>query len=351
MYCKLLPPQIAQTFPHLGLLVMFGLYISGHKHRLDASTAFTALVLVRNIRRNVSMASANSRKFTAAIVAFERLDNFFRNAVPLVRHRHGQLRLENASFRRNSTTNFELKNLSVDFVQGGLNIITGSSGSGKSTLLLGILGETHLESGRVTTPSDIAFASQSPWLQPATIEENILFRSDMEKSCYLRVIEACCLAEDFEGLPDGDRSKVGENEASLSGGKKARVALARAIYSKAPLLLLDDIFAALDSQTSATIWRQCFCSNLLAGRTVVLVTQVPGSFHKQTSLSCWKAARSRVLTPALVPPDTKSQLPKFLSAKPLERKRTPHVRSIPEARRASPVAPQYLRWRRMRKTL
>jgi ABC-type methionine transport system ATPase subunit len=96
----------------------------------------------------------------------------------------------------------------------------------------------------------------------------------MEKARYDRVIEACCLWEDFGELPERDMTMVGENGTSLSGGQKARVALARALYSKAPLLLLDDIFAALDAKTSAGVWKHCFCSDLLSGRTTVLVTNM-----------------------------------------------------------------------------
>ncbi|KOS17961.1 ATP-binding cassette transporter abc4 [Escovopsis weberi] len=267
--------QVTQAFPYIGLVVMFALYVGVEKHRLDASTAFTAVFLVKNIRRNVMMASAFLRNFAAASVAFNRLDSYFESTIPLTRYPVGPLRIENASFRRNKKATFRLESVSLDFVEGGLNVITGQSGSGKSTLLLAILGETHLEEGSITAPDDVAFASQSAWLQNDTIQANILFQSPMEKARYDRVVNACCLHQDLRELPGGDMTVVGENGTSLSGGQKARVALARALYSKAPLLLLDDIFSALDAKTSAGVWKLCFCSDLLKGRTVVLVTQVP----------------------------------------------------------------------------
>ncbi|PTB70909.1 P-loop containing nucleoside triphosphate hydrolase protein [Trichoderma citrinoviride] len=267
--------QVTQCFPYIGLLVMFALHVGVEKHPLDASTAFTAAFLVKNIRRNIMMASAFSRNFAAASVAFNRLDKYFDSTVPLIRYPVGPLRIEGASFRRNKKATFRLEDISLDFVEGGLNVITGQSGSGKSTLLLAILGETHLEGGKVTAPSDIAFASQSAWLQNDTIQANILFQAPMDRARYDRVIEACCLNIDLKELSDGDQTVVGENGTSLSGGQKARVALARALYSTASLLLLDDIFSALDAKTSAGVWKHCFCSDLLKGRTVVLVTQVP----------------------------------------------------------------------------
>ena len=221
------------------------------------------------------MASAFSRFFAGALVAFGRLDKYFESAVPLVKYQVGPLRIRGGYFRRNKKATFRLEDINLDFVEGGLNIITGQSGSGKSTLLLAILGETYLEGGNVTAPADIAFASQSAWLQNETIQDNILFGSPMEKARYDRVVAACCLPEDLKELPLRDQTVVGENGTSLSGGQKARVALARALYSKAPLLLLDDIFSALDAKTSAGVWKRCFCSDLLHGRTIVLVTQVP----------------------------------------------------------------------------
>lgn len=267
--------QVTQAFPFFSLLVMFGLYVGVGDRRLDASTAFTTVFLVKNIRRNIMMASSFTRSFAGALVAFGRLDKFFATAVPLVEYPIGPLRIINASFRRNKKALFSLENISLNFVEGGLNVITGQSGSGKSTLLMAILGETYLEAGAVTAPSDIAYASQTAWLQNDTVQNNILFGSPMDRIRYNRVLEACCLIADLRELPSRDQTIVGENGASLSGGQKARVAFARALYSGASLILLDDIFAALDAKTSAGVWKRAFCSNLLKGRTTVLVTQIP----------------------------------------------------------------------------
>lgn len=267
--------EVTQIFPYLALLVMFGIHVGVEKNPLEASTAFTTVYLVKNIRRNVMMASAFSRNFAGALVAFGRLDKYFESTVPLVKYPVGPLRIAGGYFRRNKKATFRLEDVNLDFVEGGLNVVTGQSGSGKSTLLLAILGETYLEAGSVTAPADIAFASQSSWLQNETIQDNILFGSPMEQVRYNRVLTACCLPEDLRELPERDQTVVGENGTSLSGGQKARVALARALYSKAPLVLLDDVFSALDAKTSAGVWKHCFCSDLLQGRTTILVTQVP----------------------------------------------------------------------------
>jgi ABC-type multidrug transport system fused ATPase/permease subunit len=267
--------QITQITPFLALLLMFGLHVGVSKQRLDASTAFTSAYLVKNIRRNIAMVSYMFRNFAATAVSLGRIDKYFENTVPLREVPIGPVRIANGCFRRNKKATFSLQDISIDFVQGGLNVVTGQSGSGKTTLLLAILGETYIEGGIASRPDDVAFASQSSWLQNQSIEANILFESPMDRSRYDRVIEACCLDVDLKEIADGDQSLVGENGSSLSGGQRARVALGRALYSKAPLLLLDDIFSALDAKTAAGVWKYCFCTDFLKGRTIILVTQVP----------------------------------------------------------------------------
>lgn len=267
--------QVTQIFPFLSLLVMFALYAGVRGQRLEASVAFTTVFLVRNIRRNILQASYYMRAIASALVSFDRLDKYFASAIPKPEHEEGPLRLQEAYFRRNKKATFRLEEISANFVEGGLTVVSGQSGSGKTTLLLAILGETYHEGGHVTRPSDVAFASQSVWLQNDTVKANILFTSPLDQARYDRVIQACCLLIDFAELANGDETVVGENGASLSGGQKARVALARALYSRAPVLLLDDIFSALDAKTAAGLWKHCFCSDLLKGRTTVLVTQVP----------------------------------------------------------------------------
>lgn len=257
------------------LLLIYGLYTGVLGQPLTASVAFTTMTLINTVRRNLHMLNWMIRMCVNAAVSLDRLDRFFASTEPLVRFPEGPLRLQNATFRRSKSATFRLRDISVDFVEGGLNVLAGQSGSGKTSLLLGILGELVLESGLVTSPGDLAFASQTPWLQNETIRENILFHAPFEQARYDRVIEGCCFAQDLDELQRGDQTEIGENGTILSGGQKSRVALARALYSKSPVLLLDDIFSALDAKTAAAVWEFCFCSDMLKGRTIILVTQVP----------------------------------------------------------------------------
>ncbi|KAH8889816.1 P-loop containing nucleoside triphosphate hydrolase protein [Thozetella sp. PMI_491] len=267
--------EMSELIPAVALALMFITYAAILQQPLNASIAFTTLTLVNTMRRNIGMMSFFSRSAVNAWISMDRLDRYFRSTAPIARYPVGPLSIKNATFRRHKNATFTLKDISIDFVQGGLNVVSGQSGSGKTTLLLAILGETLIEGGSVTRPDDVAFASQTAWLQSETIRDNVLFHSEFEQARYDRVIKACALDVDLDEMPKGDGTEVGENGTALSGGQKARVALARALYSKAPLLLLDDTFSALDAKTAAIVWKHCFCGDLLQGRTTILVTQMP----------------------------------------------------------------------------
>ncbi|KAG0651628.1 ATP-binding cassette transporter abc4 [Hyphodiscus hymeniophilus] len=261
--------------PFLTILVMFSCYVLGTGKPLTTAIAFTSLTLVEIIRMQFVLMSSVINKVSQAKVSLHRVDQYFEKVIEAQRHPSGPPAFKDATFSRSQSSQFKLMHMNIEFIQNGLNVITGPSGSGKTSLLLSLLGETILESGKVTCPSDVGFASQTAWLQHATIRVNILFNSDFEQDRYDSVIRACCLISDFEQLPCGDLTNIGENGTTLSGGQRQRVALARALYSKASLILLDDAFSALDVHTAVHVFNHCFCSDLLLNRTTILVTQVP----------------------------------------------------------------------------
>ncbi|KAB8276949.1 P-loop containing nucleoside triphosphate hydrolase protein [Aspergillus minisclerotigenes] len=171
---------------------------------------------------------------------------------------------------------FCLRNINLKFPVGELSVIHGQTGSGKSLLLSAILGEADLLSGSIQAPSvvegqQVAFVAQSPWLQNATVKDNILFGNPLDQERYIKVLNACMLPLDLAALPKGDETKIGLNGVKLSGGQRTRVALARAIYSSAVLLVLDDILSALDASVSRDILRT-LTGELCHNRTRILVT-------------------------------------------------------------------------------
>ncbi|CAL1716627.1 unnamed protein product [Somion occarium] len=164
------------------------------------------------------------------------------------------------------------------FRRGDFHLITGPTGCGKTSLLMALLGEMHYiplrEDSTVQLPrtGDVAYHAQEPWIFNDTIRNNILFNEPYDQDRYMKVVEQCALQEDFEQFDAGDASEVGEKGISLSGGQKARLSLARAIYSHAGILLLDDVLAALDVRTTRWIIEKCFRGELLKDRTVILAT-------------------------------------------------------------------------------
>ncbi|KAF5014485.1 hypothetical protein F66182_14506 [Fusarium sp. NRRL 66182] len=176
--------------------------------------------------------------------------------------------------QRNLPPPFILHSLNVEFPAGELSVIHGETGSGKSLMLAAIIGEVDLLSGSIETQSigqPVAFVSQTPWLQNDTIKNNILFGSHSDDIRYQKVLRACALDTDLAALPKGDETYVGLHGVRLSGGQRARVSLARALYSSAKLLVLDDIFAALDSHVSNEIFK-ALTGELCVGRTRILTT-------------------------------------------------------------------------------
>ena len=165
-----------------------------------------------------------------------------------------------------------LKDISFKISSKGLVIITGSVGSGKSSLLASILNkELRITKGTIKRSGNIAYVSDKPWVFPGTIRQNILFCSAYDEKWYLEIVEACQLEKDFKGFPELDLSRIGEHGATLSGGQRARLALARAVYSRADIYLMDDPLSSLDAKVAESIFKNVLKS-MLSERIVFLVT-------------------------------------------------------------------------------
>ncbi|KAG7137733.1 Metal resistance protein YCF1 like [Verticillium longisporum] len=143
----------------------------------------------------------------------------------------------------------------IDFTayKGELSCVVGRVGAGKSSFLQSILGDLWKINGQVEVHGTVAYVAQSPWILNATVKENIIFGYRYDSGFYEKTVKACALVDDFAQLPDGDETVVGERGISLSGGQKARVALARAVYARADIYLLDDVLSAVDSHVGKHI--------------------------------------------------------------------------------------------------
>ncbi|MFH4976944.1 hypothetical protein AB6A40_003653 [Gnathostoma spinigerum] len=164
-----------------------------------------------------------------------------------------------------------VSDITVNMVSGQLTAIIGPVGCGKSSLLHSILRETRKTSGHLKVKGTVAFASQDAWIFSGTIRENILFGLPFDKKKYADTIRVCALKKDFSQLPYGDRSYVGDRGQSLSGGQKARISLARAVYRDADIYLLDDPLSAVDAAVGRYLFEKCVAEHLKK-KLVVLVT-------------------------------------------------------------------------------
>ncbi|KAL5727203.1 Multidrug resistance-associated protein 7 [Ranunculus cassubicifolius] len=164
-----------------------------------------------------------------------------------------------------------LKNINLELKPGEKVAICGEVGSGKSTLLAAILGEVPNVKGTIQVHGQIAYVSQTAWIQTGTIQENILFGSTFCQQKYQDTLEKCSLVKDLEVLPFGDHTEIGERGVNLSGGQKQRIQLARALYQNADIYLLDDPFSAVDAHTATSLFNE-YVMEALSGKTVLLVT-------------------------------------------------------------------------------
>ncbi|XP_061403043.1 ATP-binding cassette sub-family C member 4-like [Musca vetustissima] len=168
-----------------------------------------------------------------------------------------------------------LSDISLNIPRQGLCAIVGPVGAGKSSIFQVILNELGCESGSVKIDGGISYASQESWLFPVSVKNNIIFGEVEDLDRYQKVIEACALSEDFKQLRYGDATLVGEGGASLSGGQKARVNLARAVYNnKASIYLFDDPLSAVDAHVGREIFNNVMGPNslLLRDKTRILIT-------------------------------------------------------------------------------
>ncbi|PYH90746.1 P-loop containing nucleoside triphosphate hydrolase protein [Aspergillus ellipticus CBS 707.79] len=165
---------------------------------------------------------------------------------------------------------FVLGPVTMSIPANKLTILHGASGCGKSTVLSAIVGQAEVIQGNLLRDgATMALCTQDPWIMLGTVRENITFLRPYESVRYQQVVRLCCLESDIASFPGGDLAMVGESGANLSGGQKARISLARAVYSEADVLLLDDCLAAVDPKVARRLFHECIRK---LPQTVILVT-------------------------------------------------------------------------------
>lgn len=270
---------------------------------LPASVAFTALSIFASLESSLaSLPDALFRGIEAKISA-DRIDLYMSSserkpatsAVSAIAFRHATIAWPADKAKQGECDirqRFVLQNLHVVFPPNRLTVIAGKTASGKSLLLASIIGECDILAGEVQLPqtplnnisnsqvtlddwvvdSNFAYVAQDPWIANATFRENILFSLPYEHSRYQRVIHACRFEAELVALPEGDMTYIGVNGVNLSGGQRWRLCFARALYSRAGILVVDDIFSALDAHTRLHLYEHGLTGPLAENRTTILAT-------------------------------------------------------------------------------
>lgn len=179
-----------------------------------------------------------------------------------------EVRNVNASWTDTTPT---LKSLSLHIKPGQLCAIVGPVGAGKSSVLQLLLGELANQTGTIKIGGDVSYSSQEPWLFGASVRRNILFGLEYDRQKYRTTVKVCALQPDFEQFPQRDQTMVGERGVSLSGGQRARINLARAVYKEADIYLMDDPLSAVDTHVGKHLFEECILK-YLSGKTRILVT-------------------------------------------------------------------------------
>ncbi|KAL2171894.1 hypothetical protein VTG60DRAFT_1281 [Thermothelomyces hinnuleus] len=294
--------------PLLLASVTFSIYVWQNGTHIRASIIFTSLGLFDQLDEAVALLPLLQMYLLEAWTSAVRLEKYFNQSDMVSVAEQGEtISFENATvtWPRVQDTDIPqggaedqrdahsiLRDATLDFPIGKLSVITGKTGSGKSLLLAALLGEVKLLSGTIRMPAlpDIndstgyipetewiipqltAFVSQTPWVEGGTVKENITFGLPFVEGRYRRVLAACALEKDIELLVDGDETEVGPKGVTLSGGQRWRVALARALYSRAGILVLDDVLSAVDAHVGKLIVDQALTGGLAHGRTRILAT-------------------------------------------------------------------------------
>ncbi|CDH48321.1 atp-dependent bile acid permease [Lichtheimia corymbifera JMRC:FSU:9682] len=284
--------HITNTWFFIPILIMITVfYAYTRTYDLTAATAFTALALFNILRFALDELPMFITWALQGRVSAKRVQKFLAEdeVAPPPQHTimHADIGfVDNAAFGWEKDKPI-IKNLNLSFPRGKLSVVCGPTGSGKTTLLASLLGETYRIRGSAHLPrtvptksktpvggaaSGIAYVAQTAWLQNRSIRDNILFGLPYDPERYEQVLYITALTKDLEIFEYGDSTEIGEKGVTLSGGQKQRMAIARAVYSQAETVILDDCLSAVDAHTAKHLYEHCITGNLMKGRTVILVT-------------------------------------------------------------------------------
>ncbi|EYC10165.1 hypothetical protein Y032_0057g2801 [Ancylostoma ceylanicum] len=280
---KTLADMLNISAPFLVALVTFATYtLSSPDNVLTPQIAFVSLTLFNQLRGPLMMAADIISQTVQVVVSNKRLKEFLvaeelsETAVDRDQddeYYANSADMESTAFAWDRNEPPQLHDVCLKVHRGQLVAVVGTVGAGKSSLLLALLGEMEKLRGYVGVRGTVAYVPQQAWIRNGTLKDNIIMDKEFDKTAYEAVLEACALKQDLAQLANGDQTEIGEKGVNLSGGQKARVALARAVYQDRDVYLLDDPLSAVDAHVSKHIFSNVIGPDgLLAKKTRILVT-------------------------------------------------------------------------------
>lgn len=276
------------SIPFLVSLSTFAVYVTISDTPLTSDIAFVAIALFGLLQFPLTVFPNVITSTIEASVSLYRIENYLsseeidRSAVTRSDYRNDPNYTEETPLVEINNGEFKwslddpksvLTNINLKVKKGEVTAIVGRVGAGKSSLISALLGDTCKLNGDVILRGSVAYVPQQPWVMNASLRDNIVFGHRWDPQFYERVLEACSLKSDIAILNGGDQTEIGERGINLSGGQKARVSLARAIYARADIYLLDDPLSAVDAHVGRHIFDHVIGpEGILKNKARVLVT-------------------------------------------------------------------------------
>ncbi|KAJ3353138.1 hypothetical protein GGF32_003200, partial [Allomyces javanicus] len=270
-----------------GMMAMAGFFtwFFGLGNTFTSEIVFTSLLLFNAVKASMSWRMPRAFELVADLrVSFQRIEEFLdlkataavTPLTPADDETNTVLAFNSATFAWTPDQPI-LRDIDLTIRAGQIVAVIGQVGSGKSSLLLAALGQLHTTtSGAVRRVTDVAYTPQAAYVFPGTVEDNIVMASPVDADRLARVVAVCQLTPDIARWDNGLQTRLGERGVKVSGGQRARLCLARALYhadaTQARLVVLDDVFAALDAHVAATIFIELRDFFKASEAAVVIVT-------------------------------------------------------------------------------
>ncbi|KAJ4180063.1 ATP-binding cassette glutathione S-conjugate transporter ycf1 [Fusarium falciforme] len=275
---------VGSVTPFLVACSAFAVRVLVQRKPVTTEIVFPAIALFQLLTSPLTILPAAISSVTEASVAVSRLVAFFTAdelQADAVIHEEAvtasgeeSVSIQTATFKWSlHETGTALEEITLSAHKGELVCLVGRVGAGKSSILHALLGDLYKATGTVTLRGSVAYVAQQPWVLNASVRDNITFGKPWDPDFYVETVKACALVDDLAQLPNGDQTEVGDKGITLSGGQKARLTLARAVYARADIYLLDDCLSAVDQHVGRHLIEEVFGrGGLLKDRTRILAT-------------------------------------------------------------------------------